>query len=128
MSDAERRRQPRFSIRIPGRLSVSANDRPVVAVDISENGIGLVADQSLAPETAVAVEVGETQQDQFTFRGKVMWCLQGQNDGLPSYRMGLLVDTIGSVETTAVSTSEKFEMLRRITAIYAGKDEAPALL
>jgi hypothetical protein len=128
MTDAERRRQSRFSIRIPGRLSVSANDRPVVTVDISENGIGLVANQSLAPETAVAVEVGETHQDQFTFRGKVTWCLQGQNDGLPAYRMGLLVDTIGSAEATAVSTNEKFEMLRRITAIYGSKDEAPALL
>jgi hypothetical protein len=123
MVDGDRRRQSRYNVRIPGRLTVSANERPVVIVDISEDGIGLEASLSLAPETAVAVEVGETCQSRFTFRGKVMWCLQGQGNGLPAYRMGLSVDTIGSVETTAVSTDEKWEMLGRITNFYARPDQ-----
>jgi hypothetical protein len=126
MVETDRRRQSRFSVRIPGRLTVSADGQPVVTVNISENGIGLEANQSLAPETAVAVEVGKTDQNWFIFRGKVVWCLQGQSGSLPAYRMGLLVDTIGSAENTAVSTNEKFEMLRRITTFYSGRDGAAA--
>jgi hypothetical protein len=119
MLNPDRRRKPRYQLRLQGRLIVFAEHHTLVTVDISECGVGLEAKLSLAPETRVAVEVGDADKERFTFRGAVAWCVQDQASIAPNYRMGITADTIGSLSYTAITTEEKSEILERILEIYA---------
>jgi hypothetical protein len=119
MADSDRRRQPRHLLRIEGRLIAPGSHNPLVVVDISEGGVGLQAQRCLVPETRVALEIGESENKRFTFRGKVVWCAEQQAGGLPIYRMGIFIDMIVSWDQTAVLPIEKSAMLGRIVTLFA---------
>jgi len=127
MADADRRRHSRHLLRIEGHLAVSEPHHPLVLVDISAEGIGLEAQQSLAPATRIAVEIGDAQSERIRFRGKVVWCVQDQTGGLPIYRMGICTDTIGFGDQTAVLPDEMLVMLGRIVAFFGSRQPGASI-
>ena len=121
MSDADRRQYPRHTLQIEGFLTGPGGQTTVVTLDVSEGGVGFEAHRSFIPGTRVTLEVGSAEGQTFSFRGTVVWCIEVKASGLPTYRMGMVTDIIGSSDGAATAPGEKAEMLRRILDHYGGK-------
>ena len=121
MSDADRRQYPRYTVQIEGFLTGPGGQTTVVMLDVSEAGVGFEANRSFMPGIRVTIEVGSAERQAFSFRGTVVWCVEVKANGLPTYRMGMVTDLIGSPDGAATAPQEKAEMLRRILDHYGDR-------
>ena len=114
MTESERRRYPRYPLRLEGRLKRSREHPTLVILNIGEGGVGFEARQAIMPGIRVAISSEDTGYERFTLQGIVVWCVEAESAGLPLYRMGMTIEAISTKDETAVALADKVDMLQRL--------------
>ncbi len=116
MTESDRRRYPRYALRLQGQMTRSGDHPTLVILDIGEGGVGFEARQAIVPGTRVTIAGEAAGQMRFTLQGVVIWCVEAESAGLPLYRMGMAIEAISTQGETAVALADKVAMLHRLLA------------
>jgi len=120
-SDGDRRREYRHKISIDVSVIAPKSSFWAVVNNISGGGLEIQSPSTLNPTTKIMISM--QLQEEFVFHGTVIWTLGDFVNGQWSYRVGIKTDTISFKNITAVSTTEKADLVQRILPQIKAKGE-----
>jgi hypothetical protein len=109
MTSSERRQYPRYVTEAGVTIAVEGLKINATMIDISEGGIGIVAEKVIYPGTEVYVAFDTV--DDYAIQGVVRWsCMQHVNNKM-SYRIGIEAESIILKEEKAIGFPASRELM-----------------
>jgi hypothetical protein len=112
MEDERRRRQERHPISIDVKLDTPNISIQIVAVNISENGLGLQSLRNIQPSSRANISM--TSPVEATFYGTLTWSQHTLIKNLDAYALGFETDAILYEGTVADTAQGKEQIVQKI--------------
>ena len=119
MTVKERRKEPRYEIRINATIVTSEFSVSALASDISINGIGLICKKSIPPGTEVYVHL-QLEKEFFLF-GTVSWATESHDGDELACRLGVDIHAIIFPDIDAIEFQEKSKLFQEILSRIKNK-------
>jgi len=115
MNETERRRHPRYQTKLGVTISFNNQEIPGELINISEGGIGVVAEKLIYPGAQVRIAVKYV--DDYCIHGIVRWTHLHYEDKSIYHRMGIEIETIlVDIDKDIIETPERSEFVRKIVS------------
>lgn len=110
--DGDRRSEPRHSICIDVNVITPKSSFEAVATNISGGGLEIQVSSLINPKTNLIISM--QLQEEFVFKGIVIWTLGNCIGNQWSYRVGIKTETIAFKNMSATSPKEKADLVEKI--------------
>ena len=110
--DGDRRKEPRYEVRTDVKVMTPDSTNIAAANNISGGGMEIQLPKCINPHTELTVSM--KLQDEFIFRGTVVWTLGDCINNRWIYRVGIETKHIVSKDGTARTSEEKREVVKKI--------------
>lgn len=110
--DGDRRKEPRYEVRTDVKVMTPDFTHIAAANNISGGGMEIQLPRCIKPHTELTISL--KLQDEFIFRGTVVWTLGNCINNKWIHRVGMVTRHIVSKDGTAKTPEEKREVVKKI--------------
>lgn len=108
----DRRRHLRYEVKVGATILTADIKFKAIMIDISESGIGVIAENAIRPGTKVFISL--ELKVNYVFHGTVIWSLQIHDNKENYYKLGIETERIILKDIKAISFPEKSELVAQI--------------
>jgi len=112
MKRENQRKYPRHSLEIEGMIITPEASTPIIATELSIDGIRIQAPRTISSGTNVAISL--QFEEEVLLYGTVIWALDSGSKNQQSYQIGIETYAIVIPEIKAISFPEKAELFKEI--------------
>ena len=122
MVEQERRKHPRYELRVKAKLATADQSIPVIMTNIGEEGVQMEADTAVPEGTKVALSLQLAEET--LLNGEVVWLLDTYVDGKMICLIGMEIEAIVFPEIQAMGMSDNSQMVQEIISWFEDHHDA----